>query len=172
VPNSRVPDVHTLTIKADTLTVASWEPFGWIPVNDTDPVDPVQLEFLWGDAHVNFISHAYDEIDHTDAGSLCAVMYRHDTHTQTLMPVNCDSVVAVAPAEVDFSEAEHRGTIRAFVVHPLDCFVLARGTWHWGPFPLGPEPVRLFNVQGRRYVEDNASVDLPRAVGTVVEVVV
>jgi hypothetical protein len=37
---------------------------------------------------------------------------------------------------------------------------LARGTWHWGPFPLGDEPVRLLNVQGRRYAEDNDSVDI------------
>jgi ureidoglycolate hydrolase len=172
VPDARMPDVRTLTIKAQPLTVASWEPFGRIPVNDTDPVDPVQIEFLWGDPHVNFISHAYGEVDHTDGGSLCAVMYRHDTHTQTIMPTNCDSVVAVAPAGVDFSRPDHLDTIRAFLVHPLDCFVLARGTWHWGPFPLGPEAVRLFNVQGRRYAEDNASVELPRATGAVVEVIV
>ena len=38
--------------------------------------------------------------------------------------------------------------------------MLHRGTWHWGPFPLeGPE-VRLFNVQGLRYAEDNRCVDL------------
>ena len=35
-----------------------------------------------------------------------------------------------------------------------------RGTWHWGPFPIeGPE-VRLFNVQGLRYAEDNRCMDL------------
>ncbi len=38
--------------------------------------------------------------------------------------------------------------------------MLNRGTWHWGPFPIeGPE-VRLFNVQGLRYAEDNRCVDL------------
>jgi hypothetical protein len=38
--------------------------------------------------------------------------------------------------------------------------VLHRGTWHWGPYPLAAEAVRLFNVQGLRYREDNESVDL------------
>ncbi len=63
-------------------------------------------------------------------------------------------------------------TLRAFVLKPLDCFVLHRGTWHWGPFPIERAPVRLLNVQGRRYAEDNASVDLPARAGAVVEVAV
>jgi ureidoglycolate hydrolase len=62
--------------------------------------------------------------------------------------------------------------VRAFVLHPQDCFVLHRGTWHWGPFPLGSEPVRLLNVQGRGYIDDNASVVLPDAIGAVISVVV
>ena len=45
-----------------------------------------------------------------------------------------------------------------------------RGTWHWGPFPVGPEAVRMFNVQGKRYAEDNASVDLAARAGAVFEV--
>jgi hypothetical protein len=42
----------------------------------------------------------------------------------------------------------------------LSPVVLHRGTWHWGPYPVGAESVRLFNVQGLRYREDNDSVDL------------
>jgi ureidoglycolate hydrolase len=99
-------------------------------------------------------------------------MYRHDTHTQALMPINCDAIVAVAPAEVDFSDAAHIDTVRAFLLHPLDVFVLHRGTWHWGPFPIGNDPVQLLNVQGRRYAEDNRSVDLSAATNAVVEVTV
>ena len=78
-------------------------------------------------------------------------MYRHDSHTQALMPLNVDAIVAVAPADTDFSIGADLDQIRAFLLHPLDCFVLHQGTWHWGPFPLGPEPVRLLNVQGRGY---------------------
>ena len=50
-------------------------------------------------------------------------------------------------------------------------FVLHRGTWHWGPFPLGDEPVLLFNVQGLGYARDNDSVSLPERTGSVLEVV-
>jgi ureidoglycolate hydrolase len=164
---------RTVTLRAEPLTEASWEPFGFLPVADTDPRDATRdLEFVWGDSHLNVIGHAPDEVEHTDGGLVCTVMYRHDTHTQALMPLNCDSVVAVAPASVDFSEPEHLDTVRAFVLHPLEPFVLARGTWHWGPFPLGSQPVQLYNIQGKRYSEDNASVSLPDARGVVLEVVV
>jgi ureidoglycolate hydrolase len=163
--------VRSIRLEAGPLTEAPWTPFGWIPVADTDPRDATYTyEFLWDDVHVNVISHAPDEIDHTDRGSICAVMYRHDTHTQTLMPLNVDSVVAVAPSGVDFSDAAHLETVRAFRLHPLESFALHRGTWHWGPFPLGPEAVRMFNVQGKRYAEDNASVDLAARTGAVFEV--
>jgi ureidoglycolate hydrolase len=166
-----VSSVRTIALEASPLTPAAWEPFGWVPAEDTDPADRTHTyEFLWGDVHVNVISHALEEVEHTDRGAVCAVMYRHDTHTQTLMPLNVDSVVAVAPAGVDFSEPAHLDTVRAFRLRPLDRFALHRGTWHWGPFPVGTEPVQMFNVQGKRYAEDNASVDLAERAGTVFEV--
>ena len=62
--------------------------------------------------------------------------------------------------------------VRAFHLSQGEVFVLHRGTWHWGPFPLGPEPVRLLNVQARGYVDDNAHVDLPEALDAALEVVV
>jgi ureidoglycolate hydrolase len=164
--------VRSIVLEAEPLTPAAWESFGWIPAEDTDPRDATfTYEFLWNDVHVNVISHAPDEVDHTERGPVCAVMYRHDTHTQTLMPLNVDSVVAVAPAELDFSDPAHLESVRAFRLQPLECFALHRGTWHWGPFPLGTEPVRMFNVQGKRYAEDNGCVDLADRAGAVFEVV-
>jgi ureidoglycolate hydrolase len=166
-------DTAMLTLVAEPLTAAAWTPFGWLPVDDTDPADGTRtLRFEWADPHLNVIGHTTDEIAHTERGLVCATMYRHDTHTQALMPLNCDAVVAVAPAAIDFSNAGDTETIRAFILHPLDVLVLDQGTWHWGPFPLGDEPVRLLNVQGLRYAEDNASVDLPAVAGAAVEVVV
>jgi ureidoglycolate hydrolase len=153
------------------LTEGGWEPFGWLPVHDTDPRDGDHtLRFDWADPNLNVIAHRYDEVEHTERGAVCAVMYRHDTHTQALMPLNVPSIVAVAPAQVDFGDAAHLDEVRAFSLAPLDCFVLFQGTWHWGPFPLGSEPVQLLNVQGARYAEDNASVDLPARTGAAIEV--
>ena len=58
------------------------------------------------------------------------------------------------------------------MVEPGETLVLHRGTWHWGPFPIRPATsVRLLNVQGRRYAEDNASVDVTARTGRVVAVV-
>jgi ureidoglycolate hydrolase len=163
--------VRTITLQPGDLDADAFAPFGWLPVDDTDPRDATYTyEFQWGDTHVNVIAHAPDEVNHTERGALCAVMYRHDSHTQTLMPLNVDSVVAVAPAAVEFTEPADLDAVRAFRLRPLDSFALFRGTWHWGPFPVGPEPVRMFNVQGKRYAEDNRSVDLAASAGAVFEV--
>ena len=152
------------TVVATPLTAADWAPFGWLPAADTDPIDAaLPFEFAWNDAHVNVISHAPDEVEHSERGLVCDRFYRHDTHTQTLLPLDVDSVVAVAPASVTFSSPADLDSVRAFVVAPLEGFALARGTWHWGPFPLGDAPVRLWNVQGKRYREDNACVELDPA---------
>jgi ureidoglycolate hydrolase len=166
--------MRVVTVEAGDLTATAFAPFGWLPVADTDPADGTHaLTFEWDDEHVNVITHAYTEVEHADSGApRCDRMYRHDTHTQVLMALNVNAVVAVAPAAARFSEPGDLDRIRAFRLQPLEAFVLHRGTWHWGPFPLGPEPVRLFNLQGRRYLEDNVAIDLPETVGAVVEVVV
>ena len=166
--------MRTVALAAEPLTADAFAPFGWIPVPDTDPADGEQtLTYEWADPHLNTIEHTFDEIEHgTDGAPHCDRFYRHDTHTQALMPLNVDAVVAVAPAATEFAELDDLDDVRAFLLHPQDCVVLHRGTWHWGPFPLGPEPVRLLNVQGRGYLDDNASVVLPDAIGAVISVAV
>lgn len=145
------------------LSIDGWAPFGWLPVADTDPADGDQrLTFEWGDVHVNLIGHARAEVPETTdgCGLRCEMLFRHDTHTQTIMALDVPAVVVVAPASVEFSQPSDGGTIRAFRLEPLEPLVLHRGTWHWGPFPTEATTVRLFNVQGLRYAEDNACVDL------------
>jgi hypothetical protein len=160
------------TITAGAMEAAAWEPFGWFPVADTDPADGAnRLTFEWGDPHVNVISHGPEEVTRSEEGLVCSRLYRHDTHTQVLLALDGPSVIAVAPASVDFTGAGDLDRIRAFVLQPLQALVLHRGTWHWGPFPLGHEPVHLFNVQGFGYRDDNASVDLA-GLGLALEVLV
>ena len=160
---------HTVT--AGPMTAASWSPFGWLPTADTDPADATHTyEFAWGDPHVNVIEHRPDEIEHTAAGLVCDRFYRHDTHTQVLLPLDVDSVIAVASRAVDFSDLSHLDTVRAFALPPLTGFALFRGTWHWGPFPMGDAAVHLWNVQGKRYAEDNACADLVARLDAIVEI--
>lgn len=154
-------------LRAGRLTPEAWAPFGWLPVADTDPADArLTYEFVWGDPHVNVISHTPDEIDHVDDALVCDRFYRHDTHTQVLLPLDVHTVVAVAPASVDFSTAADLELVRAFSLAPLEGFTLFRGTWHWGPFPVGDAPVHLWNVQGKRYVDDNVCARLDELLGT------
>jgi len=146
---------------AGPLTADAWAPFGWIPVADTDPADGKErLTYEWADPHVNVISHAPDEIERHGDELTCDRLYRHDTHTQALLALNGPSVLAVAPADADLHTDAGLATVRAFRFETLEALVLRRGTWHWGPFPLGDEPVLLFNVQGLGYARDNASADL------------
>ena len=79
------------------------------------------------------------------------MLFRHDTHTQTVMSLDVPAVIVVAPAARDFSGPADLESFCAFRLEPLQPLVLHRGTWHWGPFPVAAEAVRLFNVQGLRY---------------------
>jgi ureidoglycolate hydrolase len=144
-------------ISAGPLSEAEWEPFGWLPVADTDARDGAhRLAFEWADAHLNVISHNLDEIEHHGSTLRCDRLFRHLTHTQALTPLDTDAVIAVAPPAWDFAASG----VKAFLLHPLDTLVLHQGTWHWGPFPVGTPSVSLLNLQGLRYAEDNDSVDL------------
>ncbi len=139
---------ETITIDAEPFAPDAWGEFGWVPVPDSDPTDGIHsLEFSWEDAHLNYISHGPDEVERVDGMFVVNRLYHHDMHTQALMP-----------------------SVRAFVLRPLDCIVLHRGTWHYGPFPLGDDPVQMLNLQGRRYEEDSAFVDLDDATGVRVTV--
>ncbi len=145
----------------EALSEEAWAPFGWLPVADTDPRDGEhRLSFAWDDVHVNLIGHARAEVPEAGHGLRCQMLFRHDTHTQTVMSLDVPAVLVVAPAARDFSDPADLDSIRAFRLEPLQPVVLHRGTWHWGPFPVAAEAVRLFNVQGLRYAEDNACVDL------------
>ena len=157
---------ETITIDAQRFTPEGWAEFGWVPVPDDDPADGLHtLDFSWQDAHLNYITHTPEEVERDGENFVVNRLYHHDMHTQALMPLNCPALIAVAPAIVDFSTPAHADRVRAFLLDPLDCLVLRRGTWHYGPYPLGGEPVQLLNLQGRRYREDNAFVDLGRVFG-------
>ena len=149
-------------LETQPLTPESFAPFGVLPPDEGDGAPTADLEFLLDDGWVNYISHSLDEIDVSGGALRCDVLNRHDTHTQTLMPVDADAVIVVAPPEVDFSQAEHLDTVRAFVVPRHSCVHLHRGTWHWGPYPTTAAHIRIFNIQGRGYPNDNTVADLSR----------
>jgi hypothetical protein len=162
---------NSARIEPEDLTAEGWAPFGWMPVAETDPTDGKErLSFEWGDVHCNLIGHTLDEVPAVPGGLRCEVLFRHATHTQALLALDHPSVIVVAPAGVDPSSPADAGSIRGFALPVLTAVVLHRGTWHWGPYPVGSHSVRLFNVQGLRYREDNDSVDL-LAAGRPVDVI-
>lgn len=157
-------------VRAVPLSPEAWSPFGWLPVEDADAGDRAhRLRFEWDDAHVNFIGHDAAEVRREGTRLRCSEMYRHDTHTQALLVVDAPAVIAVAPAGHSFRGPPDAEAVRAFLLEPGDAVVLHRGTWHWGPYPRRASHVRLFNLQGLRYAEDNTRADLDAA-GAAVEV--
>ena len=93
--------VHAVV--AAPITAVAWEPFGWLPRADTDPADGTDtLHFEGADAHLNTIEHRTDEVEAAPDGLRCAVMYRHETHTQALMSLDAVAVV------LDVGEAHGR----------------------------------------------------------------
>jgi ureidoglycolate hydrolase len=159
-------------ITPEPLSGDGWSRFGWLPVADTDPRDGAEvLDFEWHDVHVNLIGHRRDEVPTVPGGLRCQILFRHATHTQVVMPLDVDAVVVVAPPDLEMDSPADAGQIRAFVLPRLSSIVLHRGTWHWGPYPIGTDSVELFNVQGLRYAEDNAHVDLD-ALGAPVDILI
>ena len=161
---------RTIDLEPLVATRASFADFGVLPPDEGDGQPTADLEFLLADGWVNYIGHKLDEIEVRDGRVRCELLNRHDTHTQTLMPMSGDALVVVAPAEVDFSEPEHFDAVKAFVLPQYSCVHLHRGTWHWGPYPIGASEVRVFNIQARGWPTDNGIVELARDHGVVFEV--
>jgi hypothetical protein len=163
-------DPRTVELKPIEATIESFAPYGVLPPEEGDGNPTADLEFLLHDGWVNYIGHSLDEIEVRDGRLRCELLNRHDTHTQTLMPLDAEAIVVVAPPAADFSEAAHFDAVRAFALPRLTCVHLHRGTWHWGPYPVGAEHVRMFNIQGRGYPNDNGIAWLTRDHDVVFEV--
>jgi len=157
-------EVRTMTVTAEPLTVEGWEPFGQV-VGTPEGGSPACVLELRDAAvfHLDVLSYSWHPLR-------CELLNRHHTATQALIPLGgSPAIVVVAPREVDFSDASHLDTIRAFTISGSQGINLAIGTWHWGPYPTGPE-VHLANFQARDVANDNEIAYLERDLGTVVEV--
>ena len=147
------------TVAAEPLSSEGWRPFGQVIGGDE-----CVMELRDGAVfHLDVLTYAWRPLR-------CDLLNRHHTATQALIPLGgAPAVIVVAPPEVDFSDPAHLDTITAFVISGDTAINLAIGTWHWGPYPLGPE-VHLANVQARDVIHDNEVAHLERDLGTVVEV--
>jgi ureidoglycolate hydrolase len=158
--------LRIVPLEPQPLSREAFAPFGVLPP-DEGGAPTADLEFLLDDGWVNYIGHTLDEVEVVDGALHCDVLNRHDTHTQTLMPVSGDSLIVVAPADVPLTSDDQLATVQAFVVRRYECVHLRRGTWHWGPYPIGAGSVRVFNIQGRGYPDDNGVATFARDLGAV-----
>jgi ureidoglycolate hydrolase len=148
---------------AQRLTPDRFAPFGVLPTDEGGPGPTADLEFTRADGWVNFISHAASEVEHGPTGPRCDHLNRHDTHTQTLVPMDGDALLVVAPPAAAFAATADLDLVAAFLIPQHQPVHLHRGTWHWGPYPVGRASVRLLNIQGRGWPTDNTVATLPTA---------
>jgi ureidoglycolate lyase len=149
---------RTIVVQAQPLTSEAWRPFGQVVGRDECFVE------LRGDAtfHLDVLSYEWKPLR-------ADLLNRHHTATQALIPLGgAPAVVLVAPASVDFSDAAHLDELRAFVISGDVGINLALGTWHWGPYPVGPR-VDLANFQGD-VTHDNEIAHLERDLGVTVQI--
>ena len=152
---------RTLTLVPIRPSPAAFAPFGWLPVDDTDPVDTTHgLVFADQDPHLNVIVHHPGEVDRDGDRLRCRRLFRHRRHTQALTVIGPPAVLVVAAADTDLRGPDAHAQLRAFHLEQPDTVVLHAGTWHWGPYPCGSAPARLLNLQARSYLDDNDHVDL------------
>lgn len=141
------PRIHH--VRARPLSAEGWAPYGQVVGRD----DCV-LELRDGAVfHLDVLTYGWRELH-------CDHLNRHHTATQALIPLGgAPAVVVVAPPAATFANAADLDTIEAFVISGDVGINLAIATWHWGPYPLGPE-VHLANVQARDVAHDNEVADL------------
>ncbi len=155
---------RVLMVKAEPLSAVAWQPFGQLIGGPDQRSVECVLELR--DAAVFHL----DVLTYTWHPLRCDLLNRHHTATQALIPLGgAPTLIVVAPSQVDFSEPSHLDTIRAFTISGSQGINLAIGTWHWGPYPLGPE-VHLANFQARDVANDNEIAYLERDLGVVVDV--
>lgn len=166
------PPRGTAQVAAVPLTDGEWAPFGWLPRPEGDPADGRdRLVFDGGPPHLNVIVHHAGEVARRGGRLRCDRLFRHPGHTQALVVLDGPAVVAVAAPGPAPSGPDGPSAIRAFLMPRLAAVVLHRGTWHWGPHPVGTDAVHLLNLQRLDYGADTDEADLAAA-GAAVDVVV
>jgi ureidoglycolate lyase len=150
----------SFTVHAEPLTAEAFRPFGQVI-----GIDDVRIELRDGEEfHLDIISYDRKPIR-------AAVLNRHHRATQALVALDAKpTVIVVAPRDVEFRSHADLPSLRAFVCDGSLGINIALGTWHEGPFPLGPH-VDLVNVQGRHVLgSDNEVAYLERDLDVVVDV--
>ena len=149
--------MRTIPLPLVPVTADGFARFGVLPPDEGDGRATADLEFTRADGWVNYIGHTLAEIDIVDGAFRCDLLNRHDTHTQTLMPMSGDALIVVAPADVDFSDGRRLRHGRA----PSSCRSTRASTSTaergiGGRIPSARDTLRIFNIQGRGYPTDNA----------------
>ncbi len=144
-----MPD--TYEVACAPLTADSFAPFGQLL--SSEPHEGA-IAVCDGEQWVlNVLSYDYRPL-------VCDHLNAHHRATQMLVPLGAQpALVMVARPGLTFATRADLDQVRAFVLDGTAAVNLGHGTWHWGPYPVGPH-VDLLNLQGRGFDTDNEVVHL------------
>ncbi len=146
--------VHRLT--AVRVSDESFAPFGRVlGRDDDDAARRVVARFHRGQEPMPSIILEVNP----DGVPSCGWLARHHDQTQALTPIDGPIVVVLAPAGTDPRTDIGRAAATAFVADVGEGIQLDEGVWHWAA-SVRRGAVRVANLQGHRWPEDNEIVSL------------
>ena len=80
-------------------------------------------------------------------------MERHLKTPELLSAVDADAIIAVAPPQEPLNG--RLTDVRAVIIRAGQAIVLAVGTWHWIPYPLGDKSTRFLVVYRNATADDD-----------------
>jgi len=148
--------VEVLRLDAERVTEEALVPFGRVLGRDRDgPSRRVVGRFRNGQEPMPSV---IEEVN-PDGVPRCGWLARHHDQTQALTPIDGPIVLVVVPAGVDPLGPGGFAAACAFVADVGEGFQLDEGVWHWAA-SVRRGSVRVANVQGHRWPEDNEILSL------------
>jgi ureidoglycolate hydrolase len=147
-------EVHLL--QARRITEASFAPFGRVLGSDDDDLSRrVVGRFRNGQEPMPSVIREVNP----DGVPCCEWLARHHDQTQALTPIDGPIVLVLVPAGIDPLGPEGQAAAAGFVAEIGQGIQLDEGVWHWAA-SVRRGSVRVANVQGHRWPEDNEIVSL------------
>ena len=144
------------TIRASTIDPEGFAPFGRVlGTDDAAPDERVVGRFSNGQQPMPSVIREFNP----DGVPHCDWLARHLDQTQALTPIDGPIVVVLGPPGTDPTSETGFAALRAFVADIGEGLQIDEGVWHWAA-AVGRVPVRVANVQGHRWPEDNEIVSL------------
>jgi ureidoglycolate lyase len=142
MPNERV-------VTAEELSVEAFTPYGQAILPPTTPAPKMGEDWdCWfGMGSFGASDPVVGMVLTRPTDGVVTAMEREDK-VEFLIPISGPVIQAVAlPGDLsDHTQQPDAATVRAFIIRPGQCIIMAPGTWHWASLPLEEKEVLYYFV--------------------------